>query len=126
MMDISKLPLNQKTTIVAQKFIIAIAERISNDEVIISYINLEKHEVVLRLLQRIETGAQLLRYLEPGYWNIYSDGKYISDFDLSLFHDLEVKIKVNTLDKSLEILSFNNRVPKNRKGSGKNVFNQLK
>lgn len=118
-MDISKLPLNQKTTIVAQKFIIAIAERISNDEVIISYINLEKHEEVLRLLQRIETGAQLLRHLEPSYWNIYADGKYIADFDFSVFNDLEVKIKVNTLDKSLEILSFNNKVKKNRKGSGK-------
>lgn len=120
MMDISKLPLNQNTTIIAQKFIIAIAKRINNDEVIISYINLEKHEEVLRLLERIETGVQILHYVAPRYWNIYADGKYISDFDLSLFQDLEVKIKVNTLDKSLNILNFKNKVPKNRKDFKKN------
>lgn len=114
-MDLSKLPLNQKTTIIAQKFIIAIAKRTSNCEVIISYVNLENHEEVLRILQQINKGSQVLQYVDPEYWKIYADGNYVTDFDLSVFKDLEVKINVITMDKSLEIGSFYNKTPKSVK-----------
>lgn len=128
----SKLPLNQKTTIVAQKFIIAVANRINKDEAIISYINLENHKEVLRIREHIGTGSQILKYLDPAYWKIYADGKYITDFHLSSFQDMEVKIKVTTYDKSLEIVGFVNQIPEKRnpiegeEAKGKNVIDQVK
>lgn len=108
-MDISKLPLNKKTTIVAEKFIIAAVNRFSEDEAIISYINLKTREEVLRILQRAD-GSQILQYLEDGYWDIYADGKLITHYDFSLFQDLEVKVNVSTREKSLEIVSFNQKM----------------
>lgn len=110
-MDMSKLPLNQKTTIIAQKFIIAVAKRINKDEAIISYVSLENHKEVLRILEHIGSGSQILKYVDPTYWKIYADGKYITDFTLSSFRDMEVKIKVTTYDKSLEIVGFENEAP---------------
>lgn len=107
-MDIEKLPQNKRTTIIAEKFIIAVVDRISREEAIISYINLKTREEVLRILQRID-GSQILQYLDEGYWDIYADGKLITNYDLSFFKDLEVKVNVSTSDKSLEIISFNNR-----------------
>ena len=108
-MDASKLPLNKKRTIIAQKFIIAVAKRINSNEVIISYINLKDHEEVLRVLQKIDNGTKILQYADPEYWDIYSDGNYISDIDISLFKDVESKIKISTREKSLEIESFDNK-----------------
>lgn len=109
-MDVNKLPLNQKRTIVAQKFIIAVAERVSDDDVIISYINLQNHTEVLQILQKIEDGAQTLKFFDEEYWDIYTDGNFINKPDISKFKDLQVKIHVNAADKLLEIDSFQNEV----------------
>ncbi|WP_234572282.1 hypothetical protein [Rhodohalobacter sp. 614A] len=127
----SKLPLNQKTTVIAQRFIIAVANRINENEVIITYINLENHEEVLRIREDIGRGSQVLDYLDPRYWKIYADGNYITDFDLSIFQDMEVKIKVTTYDKSLEIVGFENKAniqkkKQNGKEREKGIVNDVK
>lgn len=130
-MDMSKLPLNQKTTVIAQRFIIAVANRINENEVIITYINLENHKEVLRIREDIGRGSQVLDYLDPEYWKIYADGNYITDFDLSIFQDMEVKIKVTTYDKSLEIVGFENKAniqkkKQNGKEREKGIVNDVK
>lgn len=113
-MDVSKLPLNKKRTIIAQKFIIAVAERINENEVIISYINLKDHEEVLRFHEFTSTGSHLLTYVDPDYWKIYSDGDYMRDFDVTMFKNRKVKIEVTTYDRSLEITGLKNGDPQQR------------
>ena len=109
-MDFRKLPLNQKTTIIAERFLIAVAKRANKSEAVVSYINLRSQKEVLRVKQQIDNDSQILEYIDSDYWDIYADGNYISNYDFSIFHDLEIKVKVNTRAKSLEILGFNNRV----------------
>jgi len=102
-MNANKLPLNQKKTIIAQKFIIAVAERINNNEVIISYINLHDHKEVLRIRQKIENGAQVIIYFDKDYWDLYKDGNFVAKTDLSMLKNSEFTINVNTSNKLLEI-----------------------
>lgn len=106
-MDLSKLPLHQKTTIIARKYIIAIANRVSEDEAVLTYINLKNQKEVLRILQRIKTGAEILKFVDTDYWDIYAEGKHLVNHDFSGFRDLEVKIKVKTSAKAMEIIGVN-------------------
>lgn len=104
-MEINDIPLNQKTTIVAEKFIIAVVERISKNTAVVSYINLENRKEVLRILQKRD-GTQILQSLDTNYWHVFSDGKQIAEFDISIFEDLSIAIDVSTRKKTINLLKF--------------------
>lgn len=108
-MDGSKLPLKENRTIIAQKFLIAVAKRINSNEVIISYKDLINQEEVLRFLQCIKTGSKTLKYVDSNYWDIYMDGEFIPDFSAKDYKDQPVKLNIPTINKSLEIESIDTK-----------------
>lgn len=105
-MEVSHLPLNKKTTVIAEKFLLAVANRISKDEAVITYIDLKNRQEVLRILQKIKDNTQILQYVDSDYWKIFADGNRLSKYDFSLFKNVKTKIKANTANRSLEIASF--------------------
>lgn len=106
-MKLSELSLHQKTTIVAERFLIAVMEKNTPNTADIRYINLENREEVLSVLQKTD-GKKILQSFDANYWKVYSEGDQVTNFDPSLFKDLEIAIDVSTRDKTLHLVNFRN------------------
>lgn len=107
MIEIENLPLHKKTTIVAERFIIAVIERTDESTAIISYVNLKTRDEVLRVFQKAD-GDQILESLNTNYWSITSEGEVITEFEISRFEDLNITVDISTRNKTVELLNFKN------------------
>lgn len=112
-MDYSKLPINEKRTIRTEKHLAAVAKRVNEDEVIVSYVDLKSSAEILRIIYSIKSDTQILQFVEPKYWKIYSGGRYLSNFNFSGVENFEIIVNVETIDNSLEIKSISNIESKN-------------